>query len=289
VGENCLLVSRSLYKTLCDSMRDKSISPQSHALWDMISSFCPYDAETDSLVLIMDNGRYVNHSDDPNSGYVNGNGIALRDIVPGEEILENYNEYDNYCWPEPWDDFSEDIIHSIDSSLRKAYAEAHPDEDFDYTACSKLNCTVRVAGSEEKGMALVLDSDVKAGEVLWSEKGSVFRIPQKAWEAFEKSCMLGSSTSLLFQQAAMNYGYYDRESNALLITLDNGRFKNHSSDNPSGKTIRTSDGLLQTVAARDLKSGSEIEEDYNAYDVCPWPGVSFQWEKNVEGYKQSTP
>jgi len=254
----------------------------SHAIWDMISNFCPYCSERDSLVLILDNGRYVNHSDEANSRWKNGVCVALRDIAPGEEILEDYHAYDKYCWPEPWDDFSEEVLNSVDSSLREAYAAAHPDDDFVATACTKLGCYVNQSVGE-KGMALVLNTDVKAGEILWSEKDSVLRIPQAMWEVFSRSCISGSSLTQEFFKSVLTYGYYDTRTNSLLITLDNGRFKNHCLENPSGKTIRI-DGYLHTIASRDLKAGTEIEEDYNAYDVCQWEGISFDWEKYVERY-----
>jgi len=285
LGINVLLISRTQYKTLCESDRDESISPLSHSLWDMISTYCPYSAERDSLVLIMDNGRHVNHSDEPNSMYKNGVSVALRDIAPGEEIFENYHAYDKYCWPEPWDAFSEDVLNSVDNALREAYAELHADEENDGTACMKVGCYVSNSGNSEKGMALVSEYDVKAGEVLWSEKDSVLRIPQAMWEVFQSSCISGSSITQSFYQAVLSYGYYDRRTNSLNITLDNGRFKNHGQDNPSGKTIRIK-GYLHTVASRDLKAGTEVEEDYNAYDVCPWENLSFEWEKYVDGYKQ---
>jgi hypothetical protein len=285
VGINVLLVSRNQYKTLCDSERDSEISPYSHALWDMISNFCPYCSDRDSLVLIMDNGRYVNHSDEPNSRWKDGVCVALRDIAPGEEIFENYNAYDKYCWPEPWDDFSEDVINSVDESLRQAYAAAHPDSESEFSACSKLGCYVSMSDTEAKGMGLFLDKDVKAGEILWSEHESVWRIPQAAWETFASSCVSESSLARSFYQAILSYGYYDARSNSLIVTLDNGRFKNHSR-NPTGKTVRIH-GLLHTIATRDLKAGTEIEEDYNAYDVCPFEGVTFHWENILDGYKQN--
>lgn len=49
-------------------------------------------------VLCGDHAMFVNHSDQPNSITVGSESIALRDIAPGEEIVENYREF---CedWP----------------------------------------------------------------------------------------------------------------------------------------------------------------------------------------------
>ena len=57
----------------------------------------------DLTVLELDNGRFMNHADDPNTedvgyddGLVNGEGItvAARDIQPGEEIFSDYRAFD---------------------------------------------------------------------------------------------------------------------------------------------------------------------------------------------------
>ena len=48
---------------------------------------------------INDDGTFFNHSKNPNSGFVNGDHkstYAIRDIKKGEEILEDYREYE---WP----------------------------------------------------------------------------------------------------------------------------------------------------------------------------------------------
>ena len=50
------------------------------------------------LVYEVDNGRFMNHSDTPNtdfSGY--GGGTASRDIAAGEEITCNYHEFYEGC------------------------------------------------------------------------------------------------------------------------------------------------------------------------------------------------
>jgi hypothetical protein len=49
----------------------------------------------DNLCLIIDDGKYVNHSEDPNckTDLNNGNCYALRDIKKDEEILEDYNNF----------------------------------------------------------------------------------------------------------------------------------------------------------------------------------------------------
>ena len=49
----------------------------------------------DKLCLITDDGKYVNHSDNPNckTDLLTGNCYAIRDIKKDEEILENYSSF----------------------------------------------------------------------------------------------------------------------------------------------------------------------------------------------------
>jgi hypothetical protein len=49
------------------------------------------------LCLITDDGKYVNHSDDPNckTDLVSGNCYAIKDIEKGEQIFEDYNSFNH--------------------------------------------------------------------------------------------------------------------------------------------------------------------------------------------------
>jgi len=93
-----ITISRGQFETLAAS----ASSPATDAMMSAIQEYSIYLAAFDLMVLIPDNGRYVNHSDDPNSGaLVAGTelrSVALRDIVAGEEILEDYGTYDHCPW-----------------------------------------------------------------------------------------------------------------------------------------------------------------------------------------------
>ncbi len=55
----------------------------------------PLHDRPDTLVLEVDNGRFMNHSDTPNTTFKDiVRGYALREIAKGEEILCDYNEFD---------------------------------------------------------------------------------------------------------------------------------------------------------------------------------------------------
>jgi uncharacterized protein len=96
--KNILLFSEEQYLNLNRSEK-KGMNP---FFWKMLATYSYYSKKHGSLVLCLDNARYVNHSLQPNSGQNKDKdplaSVAIRDIKAGEEILENYEEYD----PCPW-------------------------------------------------------------------------------------------------------------------------------------------------------------------------------------------
>ena len=55
----------------------------------------PHLLEADQLVVELDNGRFMNHTDKPNTDFTEfSKGYAIRDIREGEEITCNYHEFD---------------------------------------------------------------------------------------------------------------------------------------------------------------------------------------------------
>lgn len=94
-----ITVSRTQFATLARSER----SPATDALMAALHEYSIYLTSRDQMVLIPDNGRYVNHSDAPNSAAgVTATMLystAMRDIAAGEEITEDYATYDECPWP----------------------------------------------------------------------------------------------------------------------------------------------------------------------------------------------
>jgi hypothetical protein len=55
----------------------------------------PAHDQPDMLVIEIDNGRFMNHSLDPNTDFTRiVEGYAIRTIKPGEELICNYSEFD---------------------------------------------------------------------------------------------------------------------------------------------------------------------------------------------------
>ena len=55
----------------------------------------PAHDQPDMLVIEIDNGRFMNHTLEPNTDYTRVvEGYATRDIAAGEELVCNYSEFD---------------------------------------------------------------------------------------------------------------------------------------------------------------------------------------------------
>ena len=55
----------------------------------------PYPHDPEQLIVELDNGRFMNHSDAPNTIFSDPDGgYTIRDIAAGEELLCNYAEFD---------------------------------------------------------------------------------------------------------------------------------------------------------------------------------------------------
>jgi hypothetical protein len=84
-------------------------SSKSHEFIDAILEYGYYLRDFDAIVFIPDDGRYVNHSTEPNSTILPGsNGLAsitTRDVLPGEEITEDYTSYDHCPWARMYGEF----------------------------------------------------------------------------------------------------------------------------------------------------------------------------------------
>lgn len=68
---------------------------------DSLLTYAYYDEIFDILIFCLDDSKYVNHSYDPNTGTIEEhalNAIAKRDILPGEEITEDYSAYTMCEW-----------------------------------------------------------------------------------------------------------------------------------------------------------------------------------------------
>mgnify|MGYP003646111578 CR=1 FL=1 len=282
---NTLRMSRAQYRTLCNSEHSAQVSPHSFALWDGFSTYSYYEAADDCLVFCADNMRYMNHSQDaPNSEMVGSSSVALRDILPGEELLEDFTSYDAYPWPEPYDSWSEAEGHVADA-VRMVYLQAHQD-NWKPTLLETMSCFVAPAGG--KGNGLFIGRKASQGTCIWNNfPGSTLFIPQHVWETFIKSDLIRSPKSKSLHNAILWYSYYEKRVDSLALCLDNSRYMNHNAERAACMSEyddgREGNDMGCTVLARDLQEGEELDDDYREYDVCPWAVMA--WEEFVPGYR----
>ena len=104
-------LTRSQYEALAASEQ----SPRTKAFIEAFLEFGFYVKQYDRLFLIPDNGRYVNHSFEPNSAVCPDSdglcSIAIRDIAAGDEICEDYTTYDKCPWANLYGEFGRTIGH----------------------------------------------------------------------------------------------------------------------------------------------------------------------------------
>jgi hypothetical protein len=69
-----------------------------------------YVSSLDCLLFICNDGRYINHSATPNCAALGfAKSITLRDIREGEELFEDYRQYDICPWAELWGMFGKQL------------------------------------------------------------------------------------------------------------------------------------------------------------------------------------
>lgn len=95
---NVLLLNQRQYFTFVQSESNETMS----GLLNIAKIYGYYSEKLDSIVVCLDNARYVNHSDQPNSGApYNGDplcSMTQRIIYKDEEITEDYSCYDRCPW-----------------------------------------------------------------------------------------------------------------------------------------------------------------------------------------------
>lgn len=62
---------------------------------EFFDKYASYNFSEDTYYLCVDNARFINHSDSPNTRYdkLTGNTVAICDIEAGKEILADYCEF----------------------------------------------------------------------------------------------------------------------------------------------------------------------------------------------------
>lgn len=119
------------------------------------------------------------------------------------------------------------------------------------------------------GLGLFAKVFIPKGTIWWSGNSSnMLLIHREQYEEFEQSIIDASPLSGSLKKSFLVYCYYEKQSDALVLCLDNARFVNHSFTPNSGPTPDKHPFMAMTL--RDIYPGEEIMEDYTSYDFCPW-------------------
>jgi uncharacterized protein len=127
-----------------------------------------------------------------------------------------------------------------------------------------------VKPSSIAGVGLFADEEIKEGTPVWQytpETCIVLTKPQ-----FQELLQSYHKTEKELINYYLIYSYYQAKLNGMILCLDNGRFVNHS-ENPSLKApmnLPKENAWQYSVAARDIKKGEELTEDYRTYDTSEW-------------------
>lgn len=102
-----------------------------------------------------------------------------------------------------------------------------------------------------KGLGLFADQDIPAGTVTWQYD-----------EMLDPSYTENQVASMteVAREWFMVYAYFDHSRSRYVLCADNERFINHS-ENPNIKATPDDE-----VAARDIKRGEEMTNDYTDYE-----------------------
>lgn len=99
--ETCNVITKEQFQILLQSFHKTE-----KQLIQYYLTYTYYQAKLNGMILCLDNGRYVNHSEKPNlvgPSYLSKDNawqysVASRDILKGEELTEDYRTYDSSEW-----------------------------------------------------------------------------------------------------------------------------------------------------------------------------------------------
>ena len=96
--KDVLIISKDQFRILEISYKNESLE----SFFKTLLTYSYYERDLDALVFCLDDSRFVNHSFNANSGASKDeNGfcaVAQKDILPGEEITEDYSKYSICDW-----------------------------------------------------------------------------------------------------------------------------------------------------------------------------------------------
>ena len=179
--------------------------------------------------------------------------FALRDIKKGEEFCEDYGKYDYPEWLlKLCDEFGceEDYYVIKEDKL--------PEVENDAAAGFHVKYKVEKASF---GMGLIADQDIKKGTLVWKCKPGVNVRRFKGEKEARKH--LATLPSFKARKDWLIHAYIDK--GYLTEIIDDADFMNHSATPNLSSDKRYGQDPLSSYAARDIKKGEELFEDYQTF------------------------
>lgn len=197
---------------------------------------------------ILDDGRYWNHSEDPNTGCGPdpNNTYAIRDIKAGEQLLDDYGTYE---YPDWFVDLAKE--YNVPQDFIKI--KARPGFQIEY----------ELRESPGRGLGIFTKQFILKDTLIWKfQLGANIRVfaGEEQARAHLESLARDEGIDWLTHVYAFN-GYLNE-------ILDDGKMWNHS------ESPNTSSGVNgdwdSTYANRDIEAGEELLDDYGEYEYPGW-------------------
>ena len=201
---------------------------------------------------ILDDAKMWNHSENPNTGYgVSGDwnsSYAIRDIEPGEELLDDYGIYEYPSW------FLE---------LAKEYGVP---QDFITKKDSKkpgFHIEYEIKDSVGKGRGIFSKQFIPVNTLIWkySPGHNVRQFKNESEVRLHLSTLSFDEQQFWMSHVYMDGGFVNE-------ILDDGKMWNHS-EAPNTGSGYLGDSM-NTYAIRDIQIGEELLDDYGAYEYPQW-------------------
>lgn len=200
---------------------------------------------------ILDDGKYWNHSETPNTGQNLADldsSYAIRDIEEGEELLDDYGCYE---YPDWYVELAEEFSVRLDFIVRKDATKPG------------FHVTYEIRESSVAGKGIFATQFIPQGALIWKYCP---KVNVRTFRGEEEVLAYLSTLSEEEQRFFVHHIYVD--GGLAIDILDDANYWNHS-ENPNTSSDAGED-RMSTYAARDIEEGEELLDDYGCYEYPTW-------------------
>lgn len=199
---------------------------------------------------IIDDGKYWNHSETPNTGQ----GLedldstyAIKDIDEGEELLDDYGYYE---YPEWYVELAAEFSVGLDFIVQKDSTKPG------------FHVSYEIRESPIAGKGIFTTEFIPKGTLIWKY------CPDVNVRTFEGEEQVTEYLVTMCPEERRFFVHHMYVDGGLAIEiLDDANYWNHS-DKPN--TNSDGEDRMSTYAARDIEAGEELLDDYDTYEYPQW-------------------